>query len=66
MSDQLPPAEELAPVQPLTFEQARTELERLAGALSENTIDMAEWCTGVHRTIAGYQAGVAQREASQP
>ena len=60
MTEQLPPAEELEPVKPLTFAEARTELALLAIAYRENTMDLDEWCLGVHTTMAGYIAGTAQ------
>ena len=59
MSEQLPPADELPEVTPLTFEEAREELGLLAVAYREGTMDLDEWCLGVHTTMQGYIAGTA-------
>lgn len=46
--------------EPLTFEEAKTELGLLAAAYREGTMDLDEWCLGVHLTMQSYIAGAAE------
>lgn len=59
MSDQLPPADAMPDVTPLTFEEAKRDLGLLATAYREGTMDLDEWCNAVHWTILAYEAGKA-------